>query len=186
MVEHLNSPEVLNEKDKFLYNVLWYLKNVPENEKSVVGAGIYNTKTGDFVISSSRKVEGTSAYGKWNHAEIEAIEEAKKEGFNPDDCVLVSTLSPCVKDSDACAHVNCTDYILASGYKNIHVGWVDMRQATLEEYSALGLNVSVTEDPKLENICRKLDGYFNLPREQRSVGEEKIAYIDETLSVLEE
>jgi tRNA(Arg) A34 adenosine deaminase TadA len=176
----------LEQRDELLYGILKYLRDLPREKRSVVVAGIYDLETNQLYAASSRAVPNTSEYGMWNHAEFEAMQLAFENGADPSKCIVITSLSPCVVGSSCRPHDPCANMLLDAGFKNIHTGHIDIRQATLGEYREMGLNITVTENQQLARICVGLDRFFDPDRADRKKGESKQGYIDEVLKDLPE
>lgn len=176
----------LEKREELLYEILKYLRDLPQDKRSVVVAGIYDLETKQLYASSSREVPSTSEYGMWNHAEFEAMKLAFENGVDPSKSIVITSLSPCVVGSNRRPHDACANMLLDVGFKNIHTGHIDIRQATLEEYREMGLNITVTENEQLTQICVGLDRFFDPDRINRKKGESKQEYIDEVLNDLPE
>ena len=176
----------LEKRDELLYEILKYLRDLPQEERSVVVAGIYDLERNQLYVASSREVPSTSDYGMWNHAEFEAMKLALEDGVDPSKSIVITSLSPCVVGSNRRPHDACANMLLDAGFENVHTGHVDIRQATLEEYKEMGLNITVTGNEQLSQICVGLDRFFDPDRANRKKGESKQEYIDEILKDLPE
>lgn len=177
------SPEYL---DYLLYLALKSSKEEPQENRSIVVAGIYDPSTGKYFIASSRNVSDDAGYGKWNHAEYEAIALAQKNGVDLSKTIVITSLGPCLKDGNSRAHRSCTEIIIESGIKNVHIGILDERQADTAQYQKMGLTTTISSDPILTEVCAGLNNYFNPNQEKRLLGLDKAAYIDEILKDLPE
>jgi len=176
----------LEKREELLYEILKYLRDLPLDKRSVVVAGIYDLETNQLYAASSREVPSTSEYGMWNHAEFEAMKLAFENGVDPSKSIVITSLSPCVVESNRRPHDACASMLLEAGFSKIHTGHIDIRQATLEEYREMGLNITVTENHQLARICVALDRFFDPDRADRKKGESKQGYIDEVLSGIPE
>lgn len=177
-------PEDLTESDLdgLLYLTLENLKSTPKEIRSVVIVGIYEPSTGRFFAAPSVMVDNSIKYGIWNHAEYEAISIAREAGVDLSQCVATASLSPCFVESGSRAHQSCTQLYLDAGIKRIHVGRLDERQASLEQYAELGLEVTVTKNETLLSVCKKLDDYFNPENLQSGIA--KADFIEQALGDL--
>lgn len=125
-----------------------------------------------------------AGYGKWNHAEYEAIQLASKNGVDLPQSIIVTSLGPCLVDSTSRAHKSCTETIIERGIKKAHIGILDNRQADQNLYVSLGLQTTLARNETLIGICNLLNDYFNPSKEARLQGLDKAAYIDEILKNL--
>lgn len=57
-----------------------------------------------------------------NHAEVEALEDARSKGVDPSECVMVVTLEPCTHTGKT---PPCCEAILAAGIKHVVIGALD-------------------------------------------------------------
>jgi len=186
MIEQLRYESDLKEeeKDLLLYQTLLHLKNLPYGEKSVVGASIYDIETQKIVYANATSANDETNDNLWYHAEYMAVKLASEGLINPSKAIVLTTLSPCIADSSHRAHKSCTNILLNAGYRNIHTGIIDGRQATLEEYRQIGFNLTVTQNPNLSIICSKLDSFFNTEDSNRLRGINKQDYLDDVLKNL--
>lgn len=176
----------LEKCDRLLYETLKHLRDLPHERRSIVAAGIYDPETNELYAASSREVPSSSEYGMWNHAEFEAVKLAFENGVDPSKAIVVTSLSPCITGSDRRAHDACAYMLLDAGFQNVHTGHIDMRQGTVEIYKEMGLNITVTENEQLSQICVGLDRFFDPDRADRKKGESKQEYIDSVLMNLPE
>lgn len=172
--------------DYLLYLALKSIKDTTPEKRSIVVAGIYDSQTNNFYIASSRNVSPENSYGKWNHAEYEAMALAVENGADLSKTIAISSLGPCVIEGKNRAHQSCTELLTGAGIKKVHVGVLDNRQADVVLYNSLGLDVSVSNDQNLIQICDGLNNYFNPVKEERLLGLDKAGYIEEILSSLPE
>ena len=87
------------------------------------------------------------------HAEVEALEDARRQGVTPADCTLVVTLEPC-------RHIGktppCTDAILAAGIRHVVIGAPDINPEAAGGAEVLRSNGVTVEIGVAEQEC--LDG----------------------------
>ena len=83
-----------------------------------------NPRVGAIVFDDSGRVLGRGYHKEFGapHAEVEAIKDAEKNGFNVREANLCVTLEPC---NHAGKTPPCTDTILSSGIKRVFVGTRD-------------------------------------------------------------
>jgi pyrimidine deaminase RibD-like protein len=184
MIEKFNkeSDLTIQQKDALLYSTLEYLNNLPYGQKSIVAASVFNIYTNEIVYACSVRTDPNK--NLWNHAEYMAVQLASEKSINPSESILITTLSPCVKDSSHRAHQSCSEILLDAGYRNVHTGLIDKRQASLEEYRDSGFDMSVTENPYLRMLCGRLDSFFDPEASSRLKDGEKQNYITEVLGDL--
>lgn len=174
----------INKKDLLLYQTLLHLKNLPYGEKSVVGASIYDIETQRIVYANSVSANDERNDNLWYHAEYMAVKLALEGLINPSKAIVITTLSPCINESSYRAHESCTDILLEAGFRNIHTGMIDRRQATLDKYKQLGFDMTVTQDPKLSKICSELDSFFNEKPSNHLQNFNKQDYLEDVLKDL--
>lgn len=172
--------------DHLLFLTLKALKDKPVEERSAVVAGVYDPQSGNFFIGFATNTNTEEGYGKWNHAEFEAMSLAKENGVDLSLTTIVTSLGPCLIDSVSRAHKSCTENILEAGIKRVHIGVLDQRQADVDFYENAGLNTTVTNDPILTKVCAGLNNYFSPEREERLLGLSKAEYLDEVIKFLPE
>jgi tRNA(Arg) A34 adenosine deaminase TadA len=175
-----------NFKDYCLYLTLKHLKETSREDRSIVAASIYDTHSKSIYFGVSKMNELSDKYGMWNHAEYEALQLGKRHNVNPRKALVITTLSPCILDSSHRSHPSCTSILVKEGFKNVHVGKLDERQADIVAYREWGLEVTVTNNMYLRMLCGRLDTYFDPERSKRKMGGDKLAYIDEVLQDLPE
>lgn len=177
------SPEFL---DFLLYLTLKASKDESYVSRSIVSAGVYDQETNHFYVACARKVVCETDYGRWNHAEHEAMALAQEHEVDLSKAIVVTTLGPCIKAGNTREHVSCTDLLLGSGVKNVHIGVLDYNQADLDLYRKVGLPVTVSSDPMLTQTCAYLRSYFDSEQKERLLGVDKMGFIEEALkNVLE-
>jgi hypothetical protein len=179
----------LKKHDQLLLKALKFLKSLPHEERTIAVAGVYDTQAGELYIAPSRQVSRESEfgeYGLWSHAEYEAMGLALENGVDPSNAIVITTLSPSLNSSNHCVHDAAGKILAKEGFCNIYTGHIDGRQGGIDAYEAIGLNVTVTENAELSDICAKLNNYFDPSRENRRTGESKQDYIEEVLMNLPE
>ena len=179
----------LEKRDQLLLKALEHLKSLPYEERTIAVAAIYDTQTEELYIAPSRQVSREpdfGEYGLWNHAEYEAMLLALENGVDPSKAVVITTLSPSLKNSSHCYHGAAGTVLAEEGFCNIYTGHMDERQGGMDAYEGVGLNVTVTENEDLARICAQLDSYFDPDREDRRTGESKQDYIEKVLMNLPE
>ena len=108
--------------DQLLFRALKWLKDKPVEKRTVVVAGVYDLQTGNFYIGSATNTNTEAGYGKWNHAEYEAMALATENGVDLSQTIVITSLGPCLIDSVSRAHKSCTENILEAGVKSVHIG----------------------------------------------------------------
>jgi pyrimidine deaminase RibD-like protein len=177
------SPKYL---DYLLFLALKSSKDLPVEKRSIVVAGVYDPQTANYFIGYARNVNTETGYGKWNHAEYEAMMFALENGVDLTRAIVVTSLGPCLIDSTSRAHKSCSEILVEAGVKSVHIGVLDNRQADVALYRKMGLQTTVSQDQLLSKVCADLNDYFNPKREERMLGQDKASYIDEVLKCLPE
>lgn len=170
--------------DQLLFLALKWVKEKPIEERSAVVAGVYDLASGNFYIGCATNTYTEAGYGKWNHAEHEAMALAAENRVDLSQTIVVTSLGPCLIDSVSRAHKSCTENILEAGVKSVHIGVLDPRQADVALYEKLGLNTTLSKDPALIKVCAGLNNYFSPEREARLLGIDKASYINEVMKDL--
>jgi pyrimidine deaminase RibD-like protein len=149
--------------DFYLRNALLRLRELEESKRSIVTACIL-TPPHMTVYSISTLAEN----GTWTHAERNALNNYLDAfGLPTRGSVMITSLSPCKKDDPTRYGVSCTDMLLGNDPEHsglvipkLHVGFIDPWQPTLEEYLALGFEITVAQDAKIHDACRRLFDFF--------------------------
>jgi pyrimidine deaminase RibD-like protein len=149
--------------DYHLRNALLRLRDMEDSQKSVVTACLFTPPDKSVYSISSLHESGT-----WNHAERNALTSyIRTHGLPVQDSVMITSLSPCKKDSPHRYGVSCTDMLLGNdpehkgiAIQRLHVGFIDPWQPTLEDYLSLGFEITVSQDEKIHEACRRLFNYF--------------------------
>jgi len=174
----------IEQLDHLLFLALKSLKDKPVDQRSAVVAGVFDPSTGKFFIGYATNTNTEAGYGKWNHAEFEAMNLAQNNGVDLSQTTIVTSLGPCIMNSVSRAHISCTENIIDAGIKRVHIGVLDERQADVAFYEIVGLKTTVTSDPSLTKVCAGLNNYFNPEREARLLGLDKATYLNEVMKDL--
>jgi pyrimidine deaminase RibD-like protein len=98
----------------------------------------------------------------WQHAERLAYQQFINQFGKPSkNAVFVVTLSPCIKPLKYRQLASCAEFIKSVGLQFVHTGIIDnLHASSLNTYAEAGLQVSLTRDPSLMQMCRRLMNLF--------------------------
>ena len=149
-----------------------YMKMAFEHARFAVGKTQPNPAVGAVIVEpKSNRVMGTGFTQKVgsHHAEIMAIQMAKKKLTNLQDCTLYVTLEPCCHQGRT---PPCTQAIIAERISRVVIGRtdpsakVDGKSVTLLKEK--GINVEILDDPRFEkSIFYSLGGFISLEQKTR-------------------
>jgi len=157
--------------DAILRKTLVQLREAEDSKKGVVAACLFTPYVGKAYAFSDIREDDRN-----NHAERNALDHHLALFGQPTShSVMITSLSPCKKDDPKRYGVSCTDMLLGNDpmhpdivIPNVHVGYIDPWQPTLEEYLSWGFKLTVTRDHDIAEACRRLFDYF-LPENYRKV-----------------
>jgi pyrimidine deaminase RibD-like protein len=127
-----------------------------DKDYGMVGAG---------VLDSDNRLVARLNYpvskGKRVHAERAAIEAYEsKYGTLPEDCIIITTLSPCneygTDMADGREGESCTDYLNSKGIKKVYCGYRDPSQHNDNRE----FNIIETSDKNLRKLCKQFADTF--------------------------
>lgn len=99
--------------------------------------------------------------GKRIHGELAAILKYKTEvGPLTDECIIITTLSPCSKIMNGRYGSSCTDVINNSPVKFVYCGYSDPTQDDSDAYANKNFDVEITNNKKIQNLCKKIADTF--------------------------
>ena len=96
--------------------------------------------------------------GTRRHAERVAIDtHLKRHGRIGANAIMVTTLSPCVRDMSERDGESCTELLSDYGIEKCYAGWQDPTQHPAEDYP---FNLQVTDNADIFNTCRDIAASF--------------------------
>ena len=140
-----------NRYDRILTQLCDMIINCDGRPHSMVGAAVVDPK-GRSVLKLGTPVSQDPEL--WCHAERTAIDAYQNQyGRLPQNCVIVTTLSPC---SDQRMHLryseSCTDLLTELGIKRVYCGYMDPSQDN--DHGAFKMRL--TQNAKLQTLCQRI------------------------------
>ncbi|MDY6761497.1 MAG: hypothetical protein SVY41_00440 [Candidatus Nanohaloarchaea archaeon] len=153
--------------DRLLRDALLHLRETSIDNKGPVAAGLESQGKTVYAVSEKRGEN-------WLHAEHKVLQKfTSRHGAIGDDAVMAVSLSPCKSETLSRHGPPCTELLRGEGLgidvsvDRIHVGLVDEKEATLDQYRRMGFDITCTESEQLRTCCQRLETFFELPHEQR-------------------
>lgn len=146
------SSERLKDPEFCLREALAFLKN--EWLKPETGfVACFLEDSGKYVVTTNT----IDSKGMILHAENRAVSQFELQyGQLSRFSKAVVTLSPCIGYSPHRVGQSCSSILLNHGVKNIHFGLVHEKQGSVETYTKIGFNPSLTTDHNITESCRSL------------------------------
>jgi pyrimidine deaminase RibD-like protein len=102
------------------------------------------------------------ANGRRVHGERAAIENYRnKHGELPEDCIIVTTLSPCTEEMAEREGISCTELIDSTPVRAVYCGYRDPSQSHVEHED---FDIRFTQNHDIERMCKSIADCF-LPKQ---------------------